>query len=457
MTATAILILGGLIFARDWRFSSLLPTSGSTPVRINSGLVFGAGILVQQGPRFCREIQDYGSKFSWLTLSWQRVEPKKGEWNWNQFDNWVNGFSACGQEVAVHVLSDATWAIKPIPISAQNSRHKPSMPAINSQDYYNFIFNIASHYKGKITRYSIENEAHAAQNWGGTPEEYMTELQTAYKAIKSADPSAIVEDAAMSHEGLGYLTTAWLYQKGQIQQAMDFANAYDVHFQRGSQSLKISNPSQLSSYLNNPGIQNLIKWENLLFANHQYYDYMQIHNGAPWQSFQTVLDYVHTNLQAHGDDKKLDLWETWYSWAGAPGNGFDPKTQADEIVKAMTVAFANQVVVYNYWTFDDSAISEGHPGLVDNQGNPRLAAIAFKIASQKLSGSSSIQSLNHGPNIFAYKFDNNGKEVFVVWSIGTTSISLPLPGKVSVTDLTGARSVIDSVAIPVGSSPVFIE
>ncbi len=438
--------------------TNLFPPSSSNAVyQFNQGILLGTGVIIQQEPQYCQIEQQYGSKFNWLTLSWQRVEPQKGNWTWDQFDNWVNGYENCGQEVAVHLLSDASWATEPVPADLAGGRHKPSMPAKNYQDYYDFVYHVASHYKGRVRRYSIENEAHADANWGGTPEQYMQELQTAYKAIHAADPTAIVEDAAMSHEGLGYLTTAWLYQQGKTQAAVDFANSYDAHFQRNSQSLHAHSAADIQALVNSPGIQKLITWENLLFQNHAYYDHMQIHNGTSWQDLQTVLDYLHTNLRAEGDDKPLDLWEGWYGWWGAPGNGFNPQIQAQDIVKQAVTAFGGQVTVYNYWLINDFALSsEGHVGLIDNQGRPRPAATAYKVMSGKLTGATSVKKLNLGNNIWGYEFDNANKKVYVVWSTVNTPVTLPFTGSATVTDIAG-NTTSSSNIISVNSSPFFVE
>ena len=434
------------------------PLQGNKTNSLNSGLVFGAGVMIQQGKQLCQLVQEYGSKFSWLTLSWARIQPaNKNQWVWKQFDNWVDAYRSCGQEVAIHIHSDAQWAIQPVPPENKKGPHTASMPAKNMQDYYNFIYKVAKHYKGKITRYSIENEAHAEQNWGGTPEEYIAELQTAYKAIKAADPQAIVEDAAMSHEGLGYLTAIWLYQKGQVQPAVDFANSYVTHYYRGLTQPPVIDAKTIADWLTKPGIQKTIKWENLLFQNQKYYDRMQIHNGAPWQNLQTVLDYLHTNLKAQGDDKNLELWEAWYSWTGAPGNGFDPNIQANDLVKQMVIAFGGKAVLYNYWTFTDFALGEGHVGLLDKEGNPRPAATSFKITSEKLTGSTSVQKLNLGDNLYAYKFTKNSRDIYVVWSLAKTKVSLPLKGTLTITDVLGKTTKVDADDFFVDTSPVFIE
>jgi hypothetical protein len=433
--------------------------SGATGVS-QSGISFGAGVLIgQKGEKeLCTAIQQYGSKFSWMTLSWARIQPaNKNQWVWKQFDNWVDGYRVCGQEVAVHIHSDAQWAIQAVPAENKIGPHPASMPAKNNQDYYNFVYEVAKHYKGKITRYSIENEAHAEQNWGATPEEYIAELQTAYKAIKAADPEAVVEDAAMSHEGLGYLTAIWLYQNDKVQEAIDFANSYVAHYYRGLTQPPVIDANTIADWLTKPGIQKTMKWEDLLFQNQQYYDRMQIHNGAPWQNLQTVLDYLHTNLKVQGDDKNLELWEAWYSWTGAPGNGFDPNIQASDLVKQMVTAFGGKAVLYNYWTFTDFALSEGHVGLVDNQGNPRPAATAFKVTSEKLTGATNVQKLNSDENVLAYKFTKNGKDIYVAWSTTNLTIQLPIATSATLTDIQGNITKVNSDRIPVTISPIFIE
>lgn len=430
------------------------PTPSPTPVTLTSGVSLGAGVLIgQKGLKeLCPAIQQYGSKFNWLTLSWARIQPAgPNQWVWKQFDTWVDGYRSCGQEVGVHILSDANWATEPRP---ENVR---GMPPKDLNQYATFVSQVAKHYQGRITRYSIENEAHADSSWGGTPEEYISELQTAYKAIHTADPSAIVEDAGMSHEGLGYLTTIWLYQKGEVQPAIDFANAYVAHFYKGLSNPPVIDEATIADWLTKPGIQKTLHWEDLLFQNEPYYDRMQIHNGAPWPQLSLVLDYLHTNLQAHGADKSIDLWEGWCSWTGAPENGFDPQAQAREIVKQVVTAFAGKVAVYNYWTFTDFAIKEGHPGLVDNQGQARPAATAYKITSEKLTGATSVERLSLGANIYGYQFSLGAKNVYVVWATTKTSATLPLTGSATVTDISGNTATVSSNIVSVSDSPIFVE
>lgn len=437
-----------------------------------SKITLGAGVTINQALKnpsmACSYLQKY-SKFSWLTLSWQRIQPaNKNQWVWNQFDNWVNNYINCGQEVAVHIMSDATWAVQPFPLGIKEAGNH-DMPPKNQQDYYNFVYGVAKHYKGKITRYSIENEAHWPGNWGATVEDYVTTLQTAYKAIHAADPQAIVEDHAMSYEGFGYLTTNWLISQDNNQQALDFANSYASHMHIPPPHY--DNIDQVKQVLANPGVQRSIDWYNKILAAHQYYDHLQVHIGTIWQDSQPVFDFIHSNLKAYNDDKPIDIWEGWYGWKGAPGNGFDPKVMANDLTKQLITAFANKTVVWNYWLLNDLGLTdgEGHVGLVNDQGNPRLAATTYQIIAQKLDGGTfekkvdikNLTGTGSNSNVYVYKFTNNGNPIFVGWSInGPQTVSLPdivSRQSVTITDISGNTTTVNSNTLTLTDSPIFAE
>lgn len=83
----------------------------SNSYMIPSRITFGTGLTINQilanQTEACSYLEKY-SKFNWQTLSWQRIQPgNKNQWVWKQFDDWVDGIRNCGQEMAVHILSDA--------------------------------------------------------------------------------------------------------------------------------------------------------------------------------------------------------------------------------------------------------------------------------------------------------------------------------------------------------------
>lgn len=429
------------------------PPQTNGPMTITSGVSLGAGVQPETLRQTCDVIQQYGSKYQWFTINWSEVEPAKGKWNFARIDKWVDGYRSCGQEVATHVDSNAEWAIVPSPSGTKTRGNPPK----NYQDYYDFMFNLATHFKGRISRYSIENEAHAEQNWSGTPEEYIKLLQTAYKAIKAADPNALIEDPGMSFEGWGYLTANWLYNQGKIQEAIDFANSYATKY-HPDRAKVVENATQLQEILQKPGVVFTVKWEDLIFQNHDYLDRIQVHYYGPWQDLPIVTDFIHEKLTAVGaKDMPLDFFEMGYGWQGAPGNGYDPQAHARDLPKLLTLALAggaDRLVDYRLNCATDKI---GQPGLFGCDEKPRPAATSFKIASQKLTGATSVQRLSLGNNNYGYKFSKNGKDVYVLWSTTNSTVSLPITGTVTITDITGATSNQNAVSLSVSQSPIFVE
>ncbi|KKU92036.1 MAG: Beta-mannanase [Microgenomates group bacterium GW2011_GWA1_48_10] len=446
------------------RSNSIFPTKPgvgkSQPPR--TGLLIGTGAPIDQAlgsqkDKFCETLTTNGSTVNWLVLSWARIQPvNRNQWVWKQFDNWVDSYESCGQEIMVHLVSNASWATQPFPPDIKLSGNH-SMPPKNWDDYYKFVYEVTKHYKGKITHYSVENEAHWPGNWGASREDYTKLLQNASKAVHAADPNAVVTDAGMSYEGLGYLTANWLVNEGRNQEALDFANSYTAHQEKAGQTVHFNTIDELKQTLAAPGVQDTIAWENNIFANHKYIDKLQIHNGAPWQNLEKVLEYLHTSLKGVGDDKPISWWEAWYGWRGAPGKGYDPDEHARELVRKMVIGFAGKVDRFVYWTMTDFAISEAHVGLIDNSGTPRPAAAAFKVISDKLTDGSFQQKLSLGSNVRAYEFSNHGKDIYILWSESdNATVTLPFTGA-QVTDVTGKESTISTNTIQLTKSPVFVE
>jgi len=425
-------------------------STGGVTITTTTSMALGSFVRPQDIKSYCSNLQNYDSKYSWITISWQAVEPSKGQFRLSQIDQWVNGLNSCGQELAAHVLSNARWAVKPVPEDIRkNQKHEPAMPAQNQQDYYNFMFNLVQHYKGKIARYAIENEANATQNWGATPEEYIQQLQTAYKAVHAADPNALVEDSGFASTFYGVQVAYDIYQSGQQQKAIDFLNEFLAHYGEGqASSTQLINALQAGQ--TPPGLP----FFNLLMKNSQYYDRLQVHYYGPWQYMTTVTDFIHRKLAVN---KTLDFLEMGYAWKGAPENGYDSQVHARDLVKLITTAFGEGADRIIQFQFTDYAVSIGHLGLFDKSGNPRPAAISYKITSEKLTGAVSAKRLSLGANIWGYEFTKAGKSVFVVWSLAKTKVSLPLKGNLTVTDVLGNIKNVDADELFVDTSPVFIE
>ena len=129
--------------------------------------------------------------FRWVKQSfeWRYIEPhEKGKLGWGEPDRLVEAVNSRQLKLIARVDNQPVWA-----------RSDDLFPGIgppdNLQDFADFLFALATRYKGKIHAYQIWNEPNLAREWANQPPDpkaYVEMLAMAYQVIKSADPSALV-------------------------------------------------------------------------------------------------------------------------------------------------------------------------------------------------------------------------------------------------------------------------
>ncbi len=443
------------------------PTPPGPITNLNQGLVFGAQINADEfGGDTCSFAQQLGVKANTIWLSWQEVEPKKGTFRWDLIDGRVQSNINCAiTDLGIHFEFRSSWATQPAP-TGKKGQTTISMPPKNLDDAYNVLFQLASHLKGKVHRYAIENEAEGQIHWAAPPETYFAVLPTAYKAIKAADPTAIVEDSGTGSSAYGVAIASQMVQAGQGNAAIPFVNDYYSRKYVAGKPPNVTNAATLQTFLNDPQVENLTRyqtWFPLLYANSANYDVSQIHFYAPWDQFTAVTNFVKSQLNAHGAERPIEVWELGYGWTDR--STYNPTAHAQDTVKLLSSAAGAGASRVIYWKLIDDATKKGQGkvastdvGLIQNdQLSP--AAVAYRLTVQKLAGSTSAQRIDLGnPAVWAYRFTKNGNATDVIWSIApaTVSVSMGAP-KVLVTDITGKTLTADANAIAVGVSPIFVQ
>jgi hypothetical protein len=76
----------------------------------------------------------------------------------------------------------------------------PPSPAKNPDDYYWFVRALVAHAKGRVRYWQNDSEPNSPIYWAGTKEEFVAQLKIFHKAVKDADPSAVV--VAGGYDGL---------------------------------------------------------------------------------------------------------------------------------------------------------------------------------------------------------------------------------------------------------------
>jgi hypothetical protein len=142
---------------------------------------------------FMPHIRSLGGGFTKVYLFWNQVEPEKGRYDWTTVDT-VLAQLRSPEEALVSVFSSSTWATK------KASAVLPPSPAKDPDDYYRFVHALVTRCKGRVRYWQNDAEPANPIYWSGTREEYVAALKVFHKAVKDADPAALV--LVGGHDGL---------------------------------------------------------------------------------------------------------------------------------------------------------------------------------------------------------------------------------------------------------------
>lgn len=138
-------------------------------------------------------VQEAGFRWVKQQFAWREIEGQgKGVYDWERADRVVTQVEAHGLDLIARVDAQPEWA---------GGGYPESGPPNNYQDYADFVYALASRYKGRIRIYQIWNEPNLSREWGNrapSPTEYTQMLKLAYQAVKKADPQAMVISAGLA-------------------------------------------------------------------------------------------------------------------------------------------------------------------------------------------------------------------------------------------------------------------
>ena len=146
--------------------------------------------------RDLQAIRDAGFTWCKVNFGWRDIEGAgKGVHDWSRTDRIVQQAGEVGVDLVVRVDHQPAWSGGGFPTNG---------PPDNRQDYADFMGTLASRYRGRIRAYEVWNEPNLSREWGDQlpdPDGYVKMLGLAYRAIKAADPGAMVISAGLSPTG----------------------------------------------------------------------------------------------------------------------------------------------------------------------------------------------------------------------------------------------------------------
>ncbi len=210
-------------------------------------------------PGIAAAVAGTGAQYMRISLDWSISEPAPGQISFDTpNDTAIWNIEQAGLRVFPTLYVGKGWMNR---YPTGDTRSYP--PADLSQSwsdaygysptYYNFVYQFFSHYQGHFDYVAIENEANSEWFWGGSADDYVRLIKTAYKAIKAADPHVIVADSGFVSDALGLAIAGDYLSNGLKSQdwVTQFAEAY---YDVPSMPVYIDSFSDLQIALANPTV-----------------------------------------------------------------------------------------------------------------------------------------------------------------------------------------------------------
>ena len=336
-----------------------------------------------------------GTGWTRVFFRWDVIQPG-GPADWkpaNVPDPFLNAEIEAGREIVGVIIGSPAWA----------SEQGVSTAVPPTEFWGDFVFKLATQYKGRVTHWVIWNQpdvtnaALPGYTWSGTEEDYYRLLKEAYFKIKAVDPAMQVH--------LAGLTYTWDQQQGTRQ-----------YLER-----------LLDIVLQDPEAAN----NNYFFdavTYHVYYD--------PVQLLQVVTD-VKGILAAKGlGDKPVWINET----NAPPSEDFieppigDPifrvslEEQSAFVIQAFSLALAAgaERVAFNNMRNDRNLAATGVPyGLLRADNSRRPAFDAFVASTTHLADAQQA-TWQRLEDVYVVTVDRAGQTTTVVWNTSRNPVTLNL-------------------------------
>jgi hypothetical protein len=338
-------------------------------------------------------------------VQWYEVEPTPGHFVW--FDRDIDDLGRRGYRILGTLCRTPTWAARQ---EHRRNGNSSASPPEDWEAWNRYLAAVVGHYKSHIHEWEIWNEPWGPQFWTGTPAEYARMLALARRAIKTADPEALVVGGCFN-PAVPRFTEAVLDAGG-----LDSMDVVSYH-----------------EYLT-PAVV------------------AEPAGGGEPAFFQAAAG-LKDAIRRHGGQQPLWCTETgmpcpsFYSWLPKQGPRYSGTVAAATLVKGLTLAFAAGVDRAYYYYAGSLEGGSGYPSrilnsaysLLDYDGSPKPTLPALAEAVAMLGGTSESADLST-PSLRAYAFRRKEGYVAVIWARGgaaPTPAPLDLSGQVA-RDLMGA-------------------
>lgn len=351
---------------------------------------------------------DSGAGWARQDFWWSLVEPRRGEFVWDDFDRAIDAYDRHGVKLLVILCYGSAWGGGDAPQTDEERA-----------DFANYVYEMVKRYHDRVAAWEIWNEPNILPFWAPRPdpELYTKMLKLAYAAAKRADPDCVILGGGLAGPDVAFL-------KGMY--AAGAAQHFDV------------------------------------LSYHNYGQFNEIESEWP------AVAEMRAVMARYGDSDK-PIWHTETGFYTGPV-GLSPQEQAGRIVRYSVGLLALGIdrtfqLTLNDWTDDPEYYDKtAYRGLTLKDYGIKPAYRAYQAMCARLADKPFVAALRPAPGVNGYLFDKDDAAVLVLWRPDAKKmqpVRLDLGAKlVLLQSLTGdwerRESASNEHVIELGTAPVYV-
>lgn len=161
------------------------PVPPSTPIEVNP---YFAGVSHAGFTRTQREfdlMNHLGIQWTQRSFAWGRLEPVQGEWDFIEFDDFVNKNIAAGVRIVATLAYDTWW------LHDDFETRRNITPDLLPY-FLNYVRTVVTHFAGRVDAWKIWNEPNFSRFWRGTDEDFFELTLRTAEIIREIDSEALI-------------------------------------------------------------------------------------------------------------------------------------------------------------------------------------------------------------------------------------------------------------------------
>jgi len=304
-------------------------------------------------------------QFSWAEIERDGKAQSDADLDWTKYDKIVALCERYGIRVIARLDRAPNWS--------RTDNTVPGSPPDDFDDYGDFVYAFASHYRGRVDYVQVWNEPNLWSEWGNRPVEpaaYVELLETAYRRAKEANPNVYVLSAPLA------ITLGEPHPDEGKWRAMDDVQYLEAMYAAGAQpyfDILSANAFGMSLPPEDPPSRDQLNFSRVLLQR-------QV-------------------MERHGDSEKA-VWFNEFGWNSPPDDMPDERALYGRVTEEQQAQYALTAIemarrswswagVFSYWYFRQVGditpdLADYYFRMVDVDFTPRTVFYTYKDAASAL-------------------------------------------------------------------------